>query len=171
MTFTRHLIISSITVIAGQINSRLRIVRPVLWVGYAIAVLGKRFSVPYALRDPKTDSYPFFRLRSRHQIRCVWTTNRRPDGYPHHRWPGSRTIFGCPFDHHSSCKYSAFSSLFAVLTNRIAGHAIEGDGFIDIVLAADPIARRHDGYRCLPSRHQLWSRVSIPPSRRIRNSV
>jgi hypothetical protein len=113
----------------------------------------------------------FFRLRSRHQICCVRTADRRSDGYPHHRWPGSRTIFGCPFDHHSSCKYPAFFSLFAVLTNRIAGHALERDGFIDIVLAAHPIPRWHDGYRCLSSGHQLWSRVSLPPVRRIRNSV
>ncbi|KAJ9112554.1 hypothetical protein QFC19_000571 [Naganishia cerealis] len=35
------------TVVAGQINSRLRIVRPVLWVGYAIAILGYGLAIKY----------------------------------------------------------------------------------------------------------------------------
>ncbi|KAI5455350.1 hypothetical protein NCC49_000164 [Naganishia albida] len=41
------LIVSIATIIAGQINSRLRIVRPVLWVGYAIAVLGYGLAIKF----------------------------------------------------------------------------------------------------------------------------
>lgn len=41
------LVVSVGTIIAGQVNTRLRIVRPVIWVGYAVTTLGYGLCVKY----------------------------------------------------------------------------------------------------------------------------
>lgn len=46
-------------------------------------------------------------------------------------------------------RFYSYSSLIAL----DAGDAFERNGFIDIFVAVDKIARRHNGYRRLPSGH------------------